>query len=94
MSQHSDEFGTWWTDFPGSDRATWATPSPHLPDGFGPGREKTKGAVSRRAPKHRLTLIPGRRERDKRAAAAEWRRQRIAAIREPSLKSGVITVWP
>jgi MinD-like ATPase involved in chromosome partitioning or flagellar assembly len=37
-------------------------------------------------------LIPGRRERAKREAAAEWRRRRIAAIREPSLKSGVITV--
>ena len=37
-------------------------------------------------------LTPGGRERVRREAAAQWRRQRIAAIRAPSLKSGVITV--
>jgi len=37
-------------------------------------------------------LTPGKRERARREEMAEWRRQRIAAIREPSLKSGVITV--
>ena len=58
MSRYSDEFGTWWAEFPGSDRATWAIPSPHLPDGFVPGPEKTGGAVSRRAPKHRPTFFP------------------------------------
>jgi MinD-like ATPase involved in chromosome partitioning or flagellar assembly len=35
---------------------------------------------------------PGRRERERQEKAAEWRRRTIAAIREPSLKSGVITV--
>ena len=42
--------------------------------------------------KHGLVLTPGRRERARHEAAAKWRRQRIAAIRQPSLKSGVITV--
>ena len=37
-------------------------------------------------------LTPGGRERVRREAAAQWRRQLIAAIRAPSLKSGVITV--
>jgi MinD-like ATPase involved in chromosome partitioning or flagellar assembly len=35
---------------------------------------------------------PGRRERERQEKAAQWRRRTIAAIREPSLKSGVITV--
>jgi MinD-like ATPase involved in chromosome partitioning or flagellar assembly len=42
--------------------------------------------------KHKLIVPAGKRERAKREAVAEWRRQTIAAIREPSLKSGVITV--
>ena len=28
MTQYPDEPGAWWTEFPGSDRAAWATPSP------------------------------------------------------------------
>jgi MinD-like ATPase involved in chromosome partitioning or flagellar assembly len=51
-----------------------------------------RGAVSRRALKHGLIVAPGRRERAKREQTAEWRRQTIAAIRAPSLKSGVITL--
>ncbi|HUY51558.1 MAG TPA: hypothetical protein VMV92_38620 [Streptosporangiaceae bacterium] len=51
-----------------------------------------RGAVSRQALKHRLVVPPGKRERARREAVAEWRRQTIAAIREPSLKSGVITL--
>jgi len=51
-----------------------------------------RGAVSRRALKHGLVVAPGRRERAKREQAAEWRRQTIASIRAPSLKSGVITL--
>jgi MinD-like ATPase involved in chromosome partitioning or flagellar assembly len=42
--------------------------------------------------RHGLVVPPSRRERARREAIAEWRRQTIAAIREPSLKSGVITV--
>lgn len=37
-------------------------------------------------------VTPGRRERARREATAAWRRRAIAAIREPSLTSGVITV--
>ena len=38
-------------------------------------------------------MIPaGKRERAKREAVAEWRRQTVDAIRKPSLKSGVITL--
>jgi hypothetical protein len=48
--------------------------------------------VSRRAARHGLIVTPGKRERARREAIAERRRQVIAAIREPSLKSGVITV--
>jgi len=51
-----------------------------------------RGAVSRRALKHGLVVGPGKRERAKREQAAQWRRQTIAAIRAPSLKSGVITL--
>jgi hypothetical protein len=35
---------------------------------------------------------PSKRERAKRESVAEWRQQTIAAIREPALKSGVITL--
>jgi MinD-like ATPase involved in chromosome partitioning or flagellar assembly len=45
-----------------------------------------------RALKHGLVVMPGKRERARREATAQRRRQTIAAIREPSLKSGVITV--
>jgi MinD-like ATPase involved in chromosome partitioning or flagellar assembly len=37
-------------------------------------------------------IPPGKNERARRGAIAEWRHEKIAAIREPSLKSGVITV--
>jgi hypothetical protein len=39
-----------------------------------------------------VIVTPGRRERARREVLAQRRRQLIAAIREPSLKSGVITV--
>jgi MinD-like ATPase involved in chromosome partitioning or flagellar assembly len=81
MSVYSDEVGAWWTEFPGSDRAAWAPG----PDGIG-------GARSRGVFRQGLVPTPGRRERARHEAAAEWRQQRIAAIRQPSLKSGVITV--
>jgi MinD-like ATPase involved in chromosome partitioning or flagellar assembly len=48
--------------------------------------------VSRQGLKRRLVIPAGRRERARREAAAEWRRQIVDAIREPSLKSGVITL--
>jgi MinD-like ATPase involved in chromosome partitioning or flagellar assembly len=96
MTQYPDEPGGWWTEFPGSERAAWAIPSPPSRDDPASARDGVRGAVSRQALKQRLVLTSGKRERAKREAAAEaaaeWRRQRIAAIREPSLKSGVITV--
>jgi len=92
MSQHEGEMGTWWTDFSGSDRATWSTPSPPSPDIPVPAQDGVRGAVSRRALKHGIIVTPGKHERAKREAAAVQRRQIVAAIREPSLKSGVITV--
>jgi MinD-like ATPase involved in chromosome partitioning or flagellar assembly len=93
MSQYSDEVGAWWTGFPGSDRATWSALSP--PPSLGmraPAQAGVRGAVSRRALKHGLIVTPGRRERARREAIAERWRLTIAAIREPPLKSGVITV--
>jgi MinD-like ATPase involved in chromosome partitioning or flagellar assembly len=92
MTQYPDEPGTWWTEFPGSDRAAWATPSPSSLGDPAPARDGVRGSESRRTLKRRLVLTPGRRERARREEIAEWRRQRIAAIREPPLKSGVITV--
>jgi MinD-like ATPase involved in chromosome partitioning or flagellar assembly len=92
MTEYPDEPGTWWTGFPGSDRAAWATPSLPSPGDPASARGGVRPAASRRGVKHRLTLTSGRRERARRVEMAEWRRQRIAAIREPSLKSGVITV--
>ena len=92
MSQHEGEMGTWWTDFSGSDRATWSAPSPPSPGMPVPAQDGVRGAVSRRALKHGIIVTPGKHERAKREAAAEQRRQIVAAIREPSLKSGVITV--
>jgi MinD-like ATPase involved in chromosome partitioning or flagellar assembly len=89
MSQYPDELGAWWTEFPGSDRATWVTSSPGtLP----PARDGVRGAVSRRALKHGLVVPPGKRERARRESAAQWRQQTISDIRTPSLKSGVITL--
>src|SRR5215470_7663924 len=92
MSRYPDELGEWWNGFPGSDAAAWATPSPRSADAVAPAEKGVRGAVSRRASKHGLVLGPGKRERAKRDQAAEWRRQTIAAIRAPSLKSGVITL--
>jgi hypothetical protein len=57
-----------------------------------PARDGLRGVVSRRAVKHGLIVTPGKRERARREALAQRRRRLIAAIREPSLKSGVITV--
>jgi hypothetical protein len=92
MSQYPDDMGAWWSDFPGSDRAKWLAPSPAAHSPLAPAQEGVRGAVSRRALKHRLVIPAGKRERAKREAVAEWRRQTITAIREPSLKSGVITL--
>src|SRR5215472_7490666 len=92
MSQYPDDLGAWWSEFPGSDRAAWLAPSPSSAGSLGPAQEGVRGAVSRRALKHGVIVTPGKRERAKREAIAEWRRQVIAAIREPSLKSGVVTV--
>src|SRR5215831_16942399 len=92
MSRYPDELGEWWTGFPGSDAAAWARPSPPSAGGVKPAQAGVRSTVSRRALKHELVVAPGRRERAKREQAAEWRRQTIASIRAPSLKSGVITL--
>ena len=92
MTQYPDEPGAWWTEFPGGDRAAWATPSPSSLGDPAPARSGVRDTAPRRALNRRLVLTPGRRERARSEERAEWRRQRIAAIREPSLKSGVITV--
>jgi MinD-like ATPase involved in chromosome partitioning or flagellar assembly len=92
MSRYPDELGEWWTGFPGSDAPAWVTPSPPSAGAVAPAAEGLRGAVSRRASKHGLVVGPGKRERAKVEQAAEWRRQTIAAIRAPSLKSGVITL--
>src|ERR1700722_899826 len=92
MSQYPDELGSWWTEFPGSDRAAWLMPSSSPLSDLAPAQDGVRGAVSRRALKRGLVITPGKRERAKREAVAEWRRQTVAAIRKPSLKSGVITL--
>jgi MinD-like ATPase involved in chromosome partitioning or flagellar assembly len=92
MSRYPDELGEWWTGFPGSDAAAWAAPSPRSAGAVAPAEKGIRGAFSRRAAKHGLVAAPGKRERAKREEAAEWRRQTVAAIRAPSLKSGVITL--
>jgi MinD-like ATPase involved in chromosome partitioning or flagellar assembly len=89
MSQYSDELGEWWTEFPGSDRATWLASAPGAPE---PARDGVRGAMSRRALRRGLVIPPGKRERARREQTSQWRRQTVAGIREPSLKSGVITV--
>ena len=89
MSEFPDELG--WIEFPGSERAAWATSSPPSAGGA-PAPDGARGAVPRRAFKRGLVFTRGRREGARREATAEWRRQRMAAIRERSLKSGVITV--
>jgi MinD-like ATPase involved in chromosome partitioning or flagellar assembly len=92
MPQYPDEMGEWWTGFPGSDRPTWLTPSPTSLGALAPATTGLRGAMSRRALRHGLVVPPGRRERAKREEVAEWRYRTITAIREPSLKSGVITL--
>jgi MinD-like ATPase involved in chromosome partitioning or flagellar assembly len=89
MSQYSDELGAWWTGFPGSDRATWLASAPGA---LAPARDGVRGAMSRRALRHGLVVPAGKRERARREKMAEWRRQTVAGIREPALKSGVITI--
>src|SRR6516225_8467663 len=92
MSRYPDELGEWWNGFPGSDAAGWAAPSPRSADAVAPAEKGIRGAFSRRAVKHGVVVAPGKRERAKRDESADWRRQTIAAIRAPSLKSGVITL--
>ena len=92
MSRYPDELGEWWNGFPGSDAAAWSMPSPRSADALAPAEKGIRGAFSRRAVKHGVVVAPGKRERAKRDESAEWRRQTIAAIRAPSLKSGVITL--
>ena len=92
MSRYPDEAGAWWTECQGNGGATWV---PAAPPSFGapaPAQDGLRGALSRRVLRRGLVVPPSRRERARREAIAEWRRQTIAAIREPSLKSGVITV--
>jgi MinD-like ATPase involved in chromosome partitioning or flagellar assembly len=90
MSEFPDELG--WIEFPGSDRAAWAASSPPYAGGGAPVPDGARGAVLRGAVKRGVVFTRGRRERARREATAEWRRQRMAGIRERSLKSGVITV--
>ena len=90
MSEFPDELG--WIEFPGSERAAWATSSSPSAGSGAPAPDGAGGAVPGRAFKRGLVFTRGRRERARREATAEWRRQRMAAIRERSLKSGVITV--
>jgi hypothetical protein len=89
MSEYSDELGAWWTEFPGSDRAAWLASAPGA---VAPATEGVRGAMSRRALRHGVVVPPGKRERARRDKTAQWRRQTVEGIREPSLKSGVITV--
>jgi len=89
MSEYSDDLGAWWAEFPGSDRAAWLASASGAP---APARDGVRGAMSRRALRHGVVVPPGKRERAKREKTAQWRRQTVAGIREPSLKSGVITV--
>src|SRR6185312_727019 len=92
MSHYPDDLGAWWTNFPGSDRPSWAAPTAPAAGSPAPAQDGGRGAASRQALRRRLVMPAGRRERARREAAAEWRRQIIHALREPSLKSGVITL--
>ena len=47
MSQYPDELGSWWTEFPGSDRAAWLAPSSPSAERSGPGAGRGSGALSR-----------------------------------------------
>src|SRR6266576_6927929 len=91
MSRYPDEAGAWWTECQGNGAASQvpAAPSSGAP---APAQDGVRGALSRRVLRHGLVVPPSRRERARREAIASWRRQTIAAIREPSLKSGVITL--
>jgi MinD-like ATPase involved in chromosome partitioning or flagellar assembly len=88
MSRYPDELGAWWTNFPGSDRPSWVTLSSSAP---APGDDGMRDSLSKRTVMRGL-FPPGRRERERQEKAAQWRHRTIAALREPSLKSGVITV--
>jgi MinD-like ATPase involved in chromosome partitioning or flagellar assembly len=92
MSRYPDEAGAWWAEFQGNGGAAWAPAGPPPSGAPAPAQDGVRGALSRRVLRHGLVVPPSRRERARRDAIAEWRRQTIAAIREPSLKSGVITV--
>src|SRR5215813_7076691 len=92
MSRYPDETGAWWTEFQGDGSATWVPATPAALGAPVPAQDGARGALSRRVLRHGLVVPPGRRERARREAVAEWRRQTMAAIREPSLKSGVITL--
>jgi len=90
MSEFPDELG--WIEFPGSERAAWAASSPPSAGGGAPAPDGARGGVPGGAFKRGMVFTRGRRERARREATAEWRRQRMSGIRERSLKSGVITV--
>ena len=92
MSRYPDKTGAWWTEFAGNGGATWVAAAPSSAGAPAPAQDGVRGALSRRALGHGLVIPPGSRERARRGAITEWRHQKIAAIREPSLKSGVITV--
>ena len=90
MSEFPDELG--WIEFPGSERAAWAASSPPSTGGGAPAPDGARAGVPGGAFKRGMVFTRGRRERARREATAEWRRQRMSGIRERSLKSGVITV--
>ena len=93
MSQSSQTSWGGWIEFPGSERAAWATSSPPSAGGGAPAPGGARGAVPRRAFKRGLEFTPWQAQRARqREAAAEWRRQTSLRIRERSLKSGVITL--
>src|SRR5215470_9071757 len=92
MSRYPDKTGAWWTEVAGNGGATWVLAAPSSAGAPAPAQDGVRGALSRRALGHGLVIPPGSRERARRGAITEWRHQKVAAIREPSLKSGVITV--
>jgi MinD-like ATPase involved in chromosome partitioning or flagellar assembly len=92
MSRYPDDTGAWWTEFQDDGSATWVPAAPSSFEAPAPAQDGVRGALSRRALRHGLVIPPGKNERARRGAIAEWRHEKIAAIREPSLKSGVITV--
>src|SRR5438046_7602378 len=92
MSRYPDEAGAWWTECQGNGAASQVPAAPPSSGAPAPAQDGVRGALSRRVLRHGLVVPPSRRERARREAITEWQRQTIAAIREPSLKSGVITV--